>query len=1773
VTDFATGQPIQGATISLYRDSYTPKRTLPAAIAIATTDQRGIASLPGTKTLDPHLNTTKVYGFDKKEPRFFILTQKGQDRALLPLDGAFRVYIAELTDYSLYPWTKPKYGHIHTWGTTAQGLYKAGDTVQYKIYVRNQDNRTLIPAPRQGYALKVIDPMGKVAHQIKKLNLSEFGSHHGQFTLPKKAAVGWYNFQLTGQFGEHTNQWQPLRILVSDFTPSIFRVKTEVNKKLYQAGDPITIDTTATYHAGGPYAHAPTRIQAILTPQLLRPSHPAAAGFTFDVTAEEIEDQTLFSLEGQRLNSKGQLQTTSNLPARSKILYGQLKIESAVKSARSKKVANMTTARYIGRDRFIGLKETSWVLTAGKKAKVLLLAIDQHNQPIADTNIEVKIERRITKGTRVKSAGNAYLTHYEHHWEAVAECHSPATASTLDSESAKAFSVDIAKACTFIPPKAGAYKVTASIKDTQGRPHSTELHQWATGPDHVLWETVPGHTLTIIPEQQSYKVGETARYMIKNPYPGARALITIERLGTMKSWVQTLKDSIETIEVPVEPDYIPGYFVSVTVMSPRVADKPIKDQVDLGKPAFRMGYVKTNVKDPYKELVVNIQTDKAEYRPREQVTLNLKASPRQKDIPAQPIELAVTVLDESVFDLLTEGREYFDPYKGFYTLDDLDITNYSLLMRLVGRQKFEKKGANAGGDGGSTGLEMRTETDRFVSYWNPSIKTDTEGKAQIQFTLPDNLTGWRVLAMAVTPSDRMGLGDSNFKVNKPIEIYPVMPNQLTSGDSFLAGFSVRNTTDKVRELEMTIKADGPIVLGDALQKAMVAIAEKADAENVATNVAIVEKAAVSEAKAAQTIANKQMVDRIAAEKVAASKAADLKKVESEKATISAALKKAAAKVADADTLVTERLIAEMAAFKKLNEAIEAADAEKSTAEKASQSKSFLGWGSWFSKDENDENEDDNLARDDNLAADEPLEKTATSETSAQATATSIIDEKKVDKLIVEKATTMSATNEKVAEYLTLYQDAKAVLKEAKADRDVAVDEKDAAEKDAAKKLETMNATAKKLADEVATADKLVLSIAEAEKTAIEQAAAMKAIAEKAATEKAAADKRAAEKAAIVAALSQSHKEMIQKITKAAAQNAGDVPPSMTTTITAHPSKRYTQWLPLKTTGAGTIHFTAKATDGTEGDALVKTLQVLPHRPSTTAATYGSTIDNVITEFVQFPKDILSTVGGLKVIASPTVIGGVEGAFEYMRDYPYACWEQKLSKGTMASHYNNLHAYLADSLVWENSQSLPDKTIGLAKEYQAPNGGMAYFIAKDERVSPYLSAYTASAFNWLRSSGHRIPETVENDLHNYLLKLLRKDVMPNYYSKGMASSVRASALAALAQHGKITRQDINRYKRHVKRMDLFGKSQFLSAALQIPGTGRIRTQVADMILAHANQTSGSISFTETLNNGYKRMLSSSLRTQCAILDSLSQYDATMSQRSNVGSIPFKLVRHITKTRKSQGHWENTQENMYCMNALVKYARVYEKDKPSYQLTVNSEQLSFVNEQSTEGSATTKFDDVKNPPVTFTHKMTESDPGTKATIKLEREGQGRLYYTVRMNYAEKAEKATAINAGIQVNREYHVERDSKWVRLTSPMEIKKGELVRIDLYVSLPAPRHFVVVDDPIPGGLEPLNRDLATTSKIDADKADGQYATGSLWFSHDDWEEYGLSWWSFYHKELRHHAARFYSDYLSAGNYHLSYVATAIASGKFSVMATHVEEMYEPEIFGKSAPATLKVVRE
>jgi uncharacterized protein YfaS (alpha-2-macroglobulin family) len=1451
VTSLETGTPVASARVRLYRDNYRGLTADKPVLSDAITDRDGIALLAGRNSLErgahPQLTPADT---------FMVRVDVGKEMALLPLDGSFLVDTYRASRGTFWSGYGEERDHIHAWGTTAQGVYKLGDTVQYKVYLRNQNNLTLEPVEqRSGYQLDIVDPTGKIVKTESNVVLSEFGAYAGSFRVPPAGAVGWYDFILKrpmiaspattapadGDPSSDATQprsWTPMRVLIADFTPAPFQVTNTLNGQLYQPGDSVEVTTQAALHAGGPYAGAASRVTARLFPQALDITNPAAAGFEFSslepsgiCSWQRGGPDVLTVHQSDTITSeKGEFATQFTLPD-ADMLSARLEVESAVRDDRGKYVANRSSAEFRGRDRFVGLRSERWTFEEGKPATVQYLVVDKASKLIQGAPVTVSIKAEVVNAARVKGAGDAYLTSYEPRW--------------LDAGSCTGASGKGPQACTFTPDRPGLYSITAAVTDTHGRAHTTELCVWVTGKGRVLWEEPADMSLSVIPEKESYKVGERARYLVKNPFPGAKALITVERFGVIKHWVQTLAGNTPVIDFTIEPDFVPGFYLSVVVMSPRVAPVPgasplDQDGVDLGRPTYRIGYLKVPVTDPYKTLDIRIKSGRASYKPRDTVKLSLSAVPHAAPSAKEPVEFAVVVLDEAVFDLIQDGKKYFDPYRGLYQLDNLDLVNYSLLTRLIGLQKFEKKGANSGGDGGA-GFDMRS-VSKYVAYWNPSVIADKDGKAAVSFELPDNLTGWRVFAIATTPGDRLGLGDYKFKSSKLTELRPVLPNQLTAGDRFTAGFSVLNRSDKTRTIDVALKAQGPIEGGSAQ---------------------------------------------------------------------------------------------------------------------------------------------------------------------------------------------------------------------------------------------------------------------------IHQA------------------------------------------------------------VTLGPFKRETVWLPVTTVGDGSIKLTALASDRLDKDALAQTLPVHKRVSLDVATSYGTTLAAGIDETLQFPVDMMPNVGEVSVTLASSVLGHLDGAMRYVRDYPYLCWEQRLTKALMAANYLKLRSYLAADLVWPEAKSLPQTFLDDASSFQAPDGGMAFWTPEDARVSPYLSAATALAFNRLRAAGYRVPEDVDQRLDKYLGALLRSNTAPTFYSEGMVSSVRAVALQALAERNRVSLADLKRYEKYAPQMDLFGLAAYLDAAAHVKGADGLARSLAGQILAHANQSGGQFQFTETWDDGYYQLLGTPMRSNCAILSALLRYDETPQGAALVGDVPFKLVRAITQTRGARDHWENTQENVICTSALAEYAALYEKDAPENDTPALQANVAL--DGAAIGSA--QFKDVRDPPALVSRANGASDAGRKATLHIDRQGTGRLYYATRLSYSLNDQAATETNAGIEVHREYSVERDGHWQLLASPLTVKRGELVRVDVYLSLAAARHYVVVDDPVPGGLEPVNRDLATASTVDADATEFQAAGGSFWFKYSDWSEYGIELWSFYHRELKAEAARFYADYLPAGHYHLSYGAQAMAEGEFSASPTKAEEMYDPDVYGKGLPAQVAVGHE
>ncbi|MBI5844775.1 MAG: large extracellular alpha-helical protein [Deltaproteobacteria bacterium] len=1422
VTDLETAAPVAGARVRIYRGKVLSDPKKSKILGEGVTDAEGFLMLPGRVAL----GISNQWGHEEMMSDYsdtvtLVRVDKAQKMALLPLTGEFYTY-----SRGVWSADAPRYGHVKAWGLTAQGIYRAGDTIDYKIFVRDQDNLSLTSAPKKGYKLIVEDPTGKNILELKDISLNEFGAFDGKLPIPKSAAVGHYQFYLSSNLVKL--QWSPITVLVTDFTPSPFRVTAQLSGVIFSPGDRAELSVNARLHGGGPYSGAEVKTYGQITEQMFSSDHVEARDFSFAPPPTEPfsdtggdyypETRTAdFISEEKTLDQKGDLVSVNAVPE-TEFACGSIAVEASVSDDRGRSVAALATAKYVGAFRFVGLKARSWVFGKGKPALVGMIVTDQTGAPAEGSEVSVTVKRRIIKDARVMGPGNAYMHEYSYEW--------------ADTASGKIVSGKTAKDFSFVPPEPGEYRLVAAVTDEKGRSQKSWLDLWVTGEGYLQWDYQDSSEISVIAEKESLKVGDVARFRVKNPFAKATALVTVERIGVISKRLMTFDTPMPIIEIPVTKEMMPGFYLSVVVQSGRVSTPQKPGEADLGKPASRMGYARVEVTDPVKEIKVTAVTGKPSYRPGETVNVELSSilpDPSRKE----PVEFSVAVVDEAVFDLIEGGRDRFDPYKGLYGLGGLDMNNYSLASMLIGIQRMEKKGVAFAAAGEDDKRQAVRNRFKFLAFWNPSIKADENGKAKFSFTAPDNLTGWRILAIAATPTDRMGLGEGTFTVTRPVEIRPALPNQLTVGDTFSAGFSILNRTDSLRAITVEAKVTGAGSGGSVRQ-----------------------------------------------------------------------------------------------------------------------------------------------------------------------------------------------------------------------------------------------------------------------------------------------------------------------------------------TVNVEPFQRVTVSFPVKAASPGEMAFTARAAAGEDSDGLAVSIQVLAIRSLDHAAQYGSLTEGEARVSVKIPEDAHPDAGSLSVTLSPTIISNLKNAFDFMRRYPYECWEQKLSRAVAASGYLALSGHFPkDAGAERDAKALIGSVLSQAADFQAQNGGMCYYTPKNEYVCPYLSAYTALAFSWLTQNGRRVPDDVDKRLSAYLENLLRKDMSPAHYTPDMTADVRATALYALSRRGRIKPADIARFARSVPKMSLFGKAQFLSAALAAKAPQKTVSDIALSILGRASQTSGRMTFDERRDERHSWILSSGNRNDAAILSAFTALSRTAYGKALLGDAPEKLARSLVLAVGAGGFWPSTQENAFAITGLTDYARLFEKAKPDMLAAAH-----LGNE--TLGRAT--FNSFSLPAVELSRPLASSDIGLAQNFLIERKGVGRLYYTARASFAQKAEKPTSTNAGIEVVREYSVERDGKWVLAGRPLSLKRGDLVRVDLYVTIPAGRYYVVADDPVPGGLEPVNRDLATASAVDAAKAETEPAPGAYYYKWPEWNAYGWSRYSFYHQELRHDSARWYSDYLSKGRYHLSYVAQAVAAGTFTAMPTLASEMYSPDVYGKGLAEKLTV---
>ena len=601
----------------------------------------------------------------------------------------------------------------------------------------------------------------------------------------------------------------------------------------------------------------------------------------------------------------------------------------------------------------------------------------------------------------------------------------------------------------------------------------------------------------------------------------------------------------------------------------------------------------------------------------------------------------------------------------------------------------------------------------------------------------------------------------------------------------------------------------------------------------------------------------------------------------------------------------------------------------------------------------------------------------------------------------------------------------------------------------------------------------------------------------------------------------------------------------------------------KAVGQARVQMTVRL--GNETDAFEDVIPVEVLVSPETVAAYGEAAGTTTTAAapVTMPADIVPGFGGLRVEVSSTALVGLGEGARYLVQYPYGCAEQKASSALALL----LAADLGDAF------SLPGIDVARAKpavqqaitdleRFQCADGGFSYWAGNCSTVSPYLTAYLLHVFKLGVDLRYNVNRGMLDRAYTYLEQQLAAKPPVNEGWWPSYTAWQAFAVKVLAEGGRNQDSNITRLYGYRDRMPVFALAYLhdaLIAKKEITGARitELRRRMSNAILAEA----GSAHVEELSDPHLLWFWNSNARSTAIVLNSL------VKAAPAAGAAPThvrELVRWMMLARKG-GRWGNTQENAYAMEALVNYYRRFEPEAPNFRAIVRLGEQELAREEFKGRSTQSATKDVP---------MAQLAAGTPAggtrPLTFTREGTGTLFYTTRLQYASDAAVLQALDSGFRIERKYEpfVEVGAR----PAATSYQAGDLVRVTLTFRLTKERRFVAVTDPLPAGFEAVESWFSTTAQQLAAQQDRQRHEDDVDSGEaSDWD----NWWrrgGFDHIERHDDRVQLFATRLSEGAHEFSYIVRATTAGTFRTAPARAEEMYTPEIFGRTATTTIDVKR-
>ncbi len=723
-------------------------------------------------------------------------------------------------------------------------IYRPGETVSIKGWARDVSGKTgaLSVSSQKTAAYTVTDAFG-VEIGNGTTALGTLGGFDLTVPVPMTANLGQANVVFTAASG--VARWNH-SFQVAEFRRPEFEVDVApVTASPFLSTKPVTVAAKASYYAGGPLPAA--AVEWTVSTQETTFSPAGWAEFTFGIFrpwwwADDFEfgigrtfppgggEQTVKTYAGVTDSSgRHALQldfagTNGKLPD----LPVSVSVAGTVTDVNRQAWSDQQPLLVHSADRYVGLRSDRSFVRQGDPLKVEVIVTD--------------IDGKAKPGSSVKVTAGLLRSDYVD-GKLVEEVVDPQVCDVTTTEKASS--------CTFKTDVGGQYRISTSVSGATGGSNRTELSVWVSGAASQPARSVEQEALTLVPDKQNYAPGDTAKVLVQAPFVKGEGLAVVTHgNGVRETQRFTAADGTAEISIAISEADVPGISISSEVVgaSDRVGFDGVKVPGAPQRPAYAVGAISLSVPPLSRTLSVDANPAKTELVPGESTSISVTVKDAS-GVPVKDAEFAVVVVDEAVLGLT--NYQLRNPIDVFYG------AGYSSVATRFGREQVRlvdpativatapveqtataldgaaeesfaaaettapaaaapalRKNASDAAGAAETPIAVRSNFDALALF-KPTVITNAAGQATVEVKLPDNLTRYRVMVVAVSANDRFGTGESAITARLPLSIRPSAPRFLNTGDKFELPVVVQNLDSKPMTVDVlaqvaNLNSDGPL---------------------------------------------------------------------------------------------------------------------------------------------------------------------------------------------------------------------------------------------------------------------------------------------------------------------------------------------------------------------------------------------------------------------------------------------------------------------------------------------------------------------------------------------------------------------------------------------------------------------------------------------------------------------------------------------------------------------------------------------------------------------------------------------------------------------------------------------------------------------------------------------------------------------------------------------------------------------------------------------------